>query len=78
MEWKKNVSYDASSPSGIYVVDVNTISHDNIWVLDTGCGSHICNDMHGLKNSRKLVKGESDLRVSNGARVAAIAIRLMF
>ena len=28
----------------------------------------------GLKNSRKLMKGESDLRVGNGASVAAIAI----
>ena len=29
--------------------------------------------MHGLINSRKLAKGESDLRVGNGVRVAAIS-----
>ena len=41
---------------------------------NTGCGSHICNDMQGLRNSRKLTKGESDLRVGNGARVVVVAI----
>ena len=30
--------------------------------------------MQGLRNSRKLAKGESDLRVGNGVRVAAVAI----
>ena len=74
IESKNKVAYDAPSSSGIYVIEVNTISHDNIWVLDTGCGSHICNVMQGLRNSRKLVKGEFDLRVGNGARVAVVAI----
>ena len=74
MESKKRVACDAPSSLGIYVIEVNIVSHDNLWVLDTGCGSHICNYMQGLKNSRKLMKGESDLRVGNGARVAAVAI----
>ena len=30
--------------------------------------------MRGLRNSRKLAKGESNLRVGNGAKVATIAI----
>ena len=30
--------------------------------------------MQGLKKSRKLAKGEVDLRVGNGARVAALAV----
>ena len=34
----------------------------------------ICIDMQGLRNSRKLTKGESDLQVRNGARVAAVAM----
>ena len=29
--------------------------------------------MQGLRSSRKLTKGEFDLRVGNGARVAAVA-----
>ena len=62
------------STSCINVTKVNAVSLGNIWVLDTSCASYICNDMQGLWNSRKLTKGESNLRVSNGARVGAIAI----
>ena len=75
MESKKKVAYDAPSSSGVYVIEVNTVSHDNLWVLDSACGSHICNDMQGLRSSMKLAKGEFDLRVGNGSRVVAIAIR---
>ena len=66
---------DALTPSGIYAIEVNTISYGNLWVLDTGCDSHICTDMQGLRDSRKLTKGESNLRVGNGARVAVVSIR---
>ncbi|XP_074303638.1 uncharacterized protein LOC141638108 [Silene latifolia] len=38
------------------------------------CGSHICCNVQGLGNARGLEKGEVDLRVGNGARVAALAI----
>ena len=34
----------------------------------------ICIDMQGLRNSRKLTKGGSNLRVRNGARVATVAM----
>ena len=74
MESKKKVAYDAPSSSGIYVIEINTVSRENLWVLDTGCGSHICNDMRGLRNNRKVVKGESDLRVGNGARAVVVTI----
>ena len=74
MESKKKVACDAPTPSGIYVIEVNTVSYGNLWELDTGCGSHICTDTQGLRDNRKLTKGESDLRVGNGARVVAVAI----
>ena len=74
IESKNKVACDALTPSGIYVIEVNTVSYGNLWVLDTGCGSHICTDMQGLRDSRKLTKGEFDLRVGNGARVVAVAI----
>ena len=74
MELKKKVAYDAPTPSGIYVIEINTVSHGNLWVLDIGFGSHICNDMRGLRDSRKLTMGESDLGVGNGARVAIVSI----
>ena len=41
LEPRKEVACDVPSTSGIYVIEVNTISRDNLWVLDIGCGSHI-------------------------------------
>ena len=75
MESKKKVACDAPTPLRIYVIEVNTISYGNLWVLDIGCGSHICTNMLGLRDSRKLTKGESDLQVGNGERVATVASR---
>ena len=65
---------DAPSSLGIYVITVNTVSPNNTWVYDTGCGSYIWIDMQGLRNRRKLTKGESDFQVGNGARVATAAL----
>ena len=45
MESKKKVAYNAPSSLAIYVIEVNIVSPNNIWVLDTDYGSHICNDM---------------------------------
>ena len=55
------MAYDVPSTLGIHVIEVNTVSRDNLWVRDIGCGSHICIDMQGLTNSRKLTKRDSDL-----------------
>ncbi|MBN8138675.1 hypothetical protein J0J21_23400, partial [Vibrio vulnificus] len=40
-EIKKNGG--TASSLGIFVIEVN-ISISNTWVLDTGCGSHICSN----------------------------------
>ena len=69
---KKKKGSETTS-SSIYVIEVN-LSTSVSWVLDTGCGSHICVNVQGLKKSRSLAKGEVDLRVGNGARVAALAV----
>ena len=74
MESKKKVACDAPSSSGIYVINVNIVSPNNIWVYDTSCGSYIWIDMHNLKSSRKLTKGEFDFQVGNGERVTSIAL----
>ena len=66
---KKKKSSEATT-LGIYVIEVN-LSTSASWVLDTGCGSHICVN---VRSNRSLAKGEADLRVGNGARVAALAI----
>ena len=53
---------------------INIIYPNNIWVYNTSCDSYIWTDMQGLRSNRKLIKGESDFRVGNGARVAAAAL----
>ena len=68
-ELKKN----GGSTSGIFVIEAN-LSISISWVLDTGYGSHICSNVQGLRNRKILAKGEVDLRVGNGARVAALEI----
>ena len=70
---KKKKGSETSTTSGIFVIEVN-LSTSTSWVLDTGCGSHICTNVQELKRSRTLTKGEVDLRVGNGARVAALAV----
>ena len=74
MESKKKVACDAPSSSGIYVIKVNIVSPNNIWVYETNYGSYIWIDMQGLRSSRKLIKGKSDFRVGNGARVVVVAL----
>ena len=69
LEDKKN----GASSSGIYVIEIN-LATTNSWVFDTGCGSHIISNVQGLRKSRRLAKGEVDLRVGNGAKVAALAV----
>ena len=69
---KKNIS-SATTSSSIHVIEVNLSTSDS-WVLDTGSGSHIYTNVQGLKRNRILAKGEVDLRVENGARVAALAV----
>jgi len=50
------------------------MSTSTSWLLDTRCRSHICTDVQGLRTSRALAKGEVNLRVGNGAKVAALAV----
>ena len=71
---KEKKTFETSS-LGIYVIEVNVTTYDSTpWVVDTGCGVHICTNLKGLSNSRTLEKGQVDLRVANGAKVAALAI----
>ena len=65
---KKKKKGSETTSSGVYVIEVN-LSTSVSWVLDIGCGSHICVNVQGLKNNRSLAKGEVD-----GARVDALAV----
>ena len=74
LELKNKVACDAPSSSGIYVITVDIVSLNNIWVCDTSCGSYIWFDMQSPRNSRNLTKGDSDLRIGNDARVPTVSI----
>ncbi|KAK8669752.1 hypothetical protein V6N13_107176 [Hibiscus sabdariffa] len=73
LEEVKKAKAVGASVSSIYVIDVH-MSTSSSWVLDTACGSHICTSVQGLHMGRNLAKGDVDLRVGNGARVAALAV----
>ncbi|KAL0453952.1 UNVERIFIED_CONTAM: hypothetical protein Slati_1373300 [Sesamum latifolium] len=60
--WKRECPQLLSHP-GMFVVEINMISNSASWVLDTGCGAHICNDLQVLQRSRKLSKDEMILRL---------------
>ncbi|KAL0411351.1 UNVERIFIED_CONTAM: Retrovirus-related Pol polyprotein from transposon TNT 1-94 [Sesamum latifolium] len=62
------------SNPGMFVVEINMISNSASWVLDTGCGAHICNDLQVLKRSKRLSKDEMILRLGDGKAVAAEAV----
>ena len=55
---KKKIS--EATTLGIYVIEAN-LSTSTSWVLDIGCGSHICVNVQGLRSNRSLPKGEVDL-----------------
>ena len=59
----KDGACDASS-SGIQIVEINTsiVVDNQTSVLDTGCGSHLVSSMKRLRSSRKVNKGDMDLR----------------
>ncbi|KAK4397678.1 Retrovirus-related Pol polyprotein from transposon TNT 1-94 [Sesamum angolense] len=59
-----------ASVQGMFVVEINMVANSASWVLDIGCGAHIYNDLQMMARSRRLSKGEVDLRLGNGKRVA--------
>ncbi|KAL0284677.1 UNVERIFIED_CONTAM: hypothetical protein Sradi_7191000 [Sesamum radiatum] len=71
--WKRECPQLLSNP-GMFMVEVNMISNSASWVLDTGCGAHIYNDLQVLERSRKLSKDEMILRLGDGKTVAAEAV----
>ncbi|KAL0463034.1 UNVERIFIED_CONTAM: hypothetical protein Slati_0191000 [Sesamum latifolium] len=71
--WKRECSQLLSNPR-MFVIEVNMISNSASWVLDTGCGAHICNDLQVLERTRRLSKDEMILRLGDGKAVAAEAV----
>ena len=73
MESLKKMKSVQIQDSCIFVIEVN-LSTSISWVLDTGCGSHICINVHELQRSRSLAKGDIDLRIGNGTKVVALVV----
>ncbi|GAV61764.1 zf-CCHC domain-containing protein/UBN2_2 domain-containing protein [Cephalotus follicularis] len=77
--WKRNcVTFLRSIGKGMpYVsyIEVNmNISDSSSWILDSGCGTHICSNLQALTDQRNLEKGEGDLRLVDSFVVEVIAI----
>jgi hypothetical protein len=72
-EQKKKES--ETSASGINVIEINiAVSSSDSWVFDTGSMFHTCKSLQGLCLTRRFAKGKLDVRVANGAKVAAITV----
>ena len=69
---KKKLSPGAST-SGIFTIELYTFPSTS-WIYDTGCGTHICNTIQGLRGSKKLKPGALSLYVGNGQRAGVEAI----
>jgi hypothetical protein len=64
-----------TSASGITVIEINiAVSSSDSWVFDTGLMIHTCKSLQGISLTRRFAKGEFDVRVNNGAKVAVISV----
>ncbi|KAL0394701.1 UNVERIFIED_CONTAM: hypothetical protein Slati_4436300 [Sesamum latifolium] len=74
--WKREYPKLLSS-AGTFVIEVNMITNFPSWVLDTGCGVHICNNLQVLERIRKLSRDEVVLKLGDGKAVAAEAVGIV-
>jgi hypothetical protein len=64
-----------TSASDINVIEINiVVSSSDSWVYYTGSMIHTYKSLQVLSLTRRFSKGELDVRVGNGAKVAAIAV----
>ncbi|GKD06054.1 hypothetical protein Tco_1181028, partial [Tanacetum coccineum] len=70
---KKRKNASVASTSGIFTIELYAFPNKT-WVYDTGYGTHICNTLQGLKESRKLKHGALSVYMGNGMRAAVEAI----
>ncbi|KAJ9546656.1 hypothetical protein OSB04_019199 [Centaurea solstitialis] len=60
------------SGSRMFTIDLFTSDYDS-WVLDTGCGTHICSSSQALKSEKLLKPGQLELKMGNETRVHAVS-----
>jgi hypothetical protein len=74
VEEKKKKKGSETSTSGINVIEINiALSSSESWVFDTGSMIHTCKSLQGLSETRRFARGELDVHVGNGAKVAVLA-----
>ncbi|GJR13725.1 zinc finger, CCHC-type containing protein [Tanacetum coccineum] len=74
VELKKRKNASVASNSGIFTIELYAFPNKT-WVYDTSFGTHICNTLQGLRESRKLKHKALSLYMGNGMRAAVKAIR---
>jgi hypothetical protein len=75
LEEQKKKKGSGASASGINVIQINiALSSSDSSIFDTGSMIHTCKSLQGLSLARRFAKGELDVHVGNGAKVAAIAV----
>ncbi|GAV61354.1 zf-CCHC domain-containing protein/UBN2_2 domain-containing protein, partial [Cephalotus follicularis] len=68
--WKKDCRV-----TGMFMIELNlSLNSSSSWVLDTGCGTNLCNSLQGLRKVRKLRAGDFDLWLGDGSRIIAEAV----
>ncbi|GJY26778.1 retrotransposon protein, putative, ty1-copia subclass, partial [Tanacetum coccineum] len=66
--------HPAKDTECIFTIELFSFPKSNSWIYDTGCGTHICNTIQGLRGYRKLNKGALNLYVGNGNTAVVEAI----
>jgi hypothetical protein len=75
LEEKKKKKGSETSTSGINVIEINiALSSSESWVFNTVSMIHICKSLQGISETRRFARGELDVRVGNGAKVAVLAV----
>nr|GEV40899.1 zinc finger, CCHC-type [Tanacetum cinerariifolium] len=73
VELKKRKNASMGSTSCIFTIELYAFPNKT-WVYDTGCGTHICNTLQGLRRSKNLKHGALSLYMGNGMHATIEAI----
>jgi len=65
-ELKESKGKSPATVSGMYLIKHTNLKCSNSWVLDTGCGVHICSVLQGLSECKELQPGKLNLIMGNG------------
>ena len=71
---KENKHTDASASSTFMIKNYSSITSYSAWVLDTGCGPHICINMQAIRNHKRFWWHEVILQMGTWAKVATLSI----